>query len=176
MCFHAYQTQSNNWSTQKVDTSFQSKHIFKRESRTIWHLLSPYLHRPPTPLVIVYPFSLKPLSYMLYLNKLCNALKSLQMCTMWCWTEQFAYSWGWVLAPPVVCQLTVLTLCAKFQTTLFVCFSFSNKQSLEKKFICKLKDWLSNSIGPDEMAHYEPSHLDLCCLQNLNNRLWQWKS
>ena len=24
---------------------------------------------------------------------------------------------------------------------------------------------MSNSIDPDETAHYEPSHLDLCCLQ-----------
>ena len=24
---------------------------------------------------------------------------------------------------------------------------------------------MSNSIDPDEKAHYEPSHLDLCCLQ-----------
>ena len=24
---------------------------------------------------------------------------------------------------------------------------------------------MPNSIDPDEMAHYEPSHLDLCCLQ-----------
>ena len=25
---------------------------------------------------------------------------------------------------------------------------------------------MSNSVDPDETAHYEPSHLDLCCLQN----------
>ena len=24
---------------------------------------------------------------------------------------------------------------------------------------------MSNSVDPDEMAHYEPSHLDLRCLQ-----------
>ena len=24
---------------------------------------------------------------------------------------------------------------------------------------------MSNSVDPDEMAHYEPSHLDLHCLQ-----------
>ena len=23
---------------------------------------------------------------------------------------------------------------------------------------------MSNSVDPDETAHYEPSHLDLCCL------------
>ena len=26
---------------------------------------------------------------------------------------------------------------------------------------------MSNSIDPDEMAHYELSHLDLCCLLSL---------
>ena len=25
---------------------------------------------------------------------------------------------------------------------------------------------MSNSVDPDETAHDEPSHLDLCCLQN----------
>ena len=29
----------------------------------------------------------------------------------------------------------------------------------------KLNDWTSNSVDLDETAHYEPSHLDLCCLQ-----------
>ena len=24
---------------------------------------------------------------------------------------------------------------------------------------------MSNSVDPDEMAYYEPSYLDLCCLQ-----------
>ena len=24
---------------------------------------------------------------------------------------------------------------------------------------------MSNSVDPDETAHYEPSHLDLCCLR-----------
>ena len=28
---------------------------------------------------------------------------------------------------------------------------------------------MSNSIDPDETAHCEPSHLDLCCLQKLIN-------
>ena len=26
---------------------------------------------------------------------------------------------------------------------------------------------MSNSVDPDETAHYEPSHLDLLCLQSL---------
>ena len=36
------------------------------------------------------------------------------------------------------------------------------------KFIHKeLKCWMSKSVDPDETAHYEPSHLDLRCLQKL---------
>ena len=35
---------------------------------------------------------------------------------------------------------------------------------------------MSNSVDPDETAHYEPSHLDLRCLQKAYYyRLWQWK-
>ena len=29
---------------------------------------------------------------------------------------------------------------------------------------------MTNSVDPDEMAHYEPSHLDLQCL----HRYWFW--
>ena len=43
--------------------------------------------------------------------------------------------------------------------TFVICFFF-NKISLGKTFICKLKDWMSNSVDPDET-----SHLDLYCLQ-----------
>ena len=36
---------------------------------------------------------------------------------------------------------------------------------------------MSNSVDPDEMAHYEPSHQDLCYLQKTYYyRQWQWKS
>ena len=35
---------------------------------------------------------------------------------------------------------------------------------LEGSLYVKLKDSMSNSMDPDEMAHYEPSHLDLRCL------------
>ena len=40
-----------------------------------------------------------------------------------------------------------------------------NNYQLEISLYVKLKDWMSNSIDPDETAHYEPSHLDLRCLQ-----------
>ena len=36
---------------------------------------------------------------------------------------------------------------------------------LERSLYVKLKDWMSNRVDPDETAHNEPSHLDLCCLQ-----------
>ena len=38
------------------------------------------------------------------------------------------------------------------------------KNRLERDLYVKLKDWLSNSVDPDETAHHEPSHLDICCL------------
>ena len=47
----------------------------------------------------------------------------------------------------------------------FFFFFFLTKYHLERCFYVKLKDWLSNSLDPDETAHYEPCHLDLCCLQ-----------
>ena len=36
---------------------------------------------------------------------------------------------------------------------------------MERSLYVKLKDCMPNSIDPDETAHYEPSHLDLRCLQ-----------
>ena len=36
---------------------------------------------------------------------------------------------------------------------------------MERNLYVKLEDCISNSIDPDETAHYEPSHLDLHCLQ-----------
>ena len=58
---------------------------------------------------------------------------------------------------------------AKFQTTYVVCFFrfslfFLTNYRLERSLYVKLKDWLSNSVHPDETAH-EPSHLDRCWLQ-----------
>ena len=45
-----------------------------------------------------------------------------------------------------------------------VCFFFLilTNYRLERRLYVKLKDWMSNSVDPDETAHY----LDLCCLQN----------
>ena len=31
-----------------------------------------------------------------------------------------------------------------------------------------MKNRVANSVDPDEMAHHEPSHLDLHCLQKYN--------
>ena len=53
---------------------------------------------------------------------------------------------------------------AKFQTTFVVCVFLTNYR-LEISLYIKLKDWMSNSVDPYETAHYEPSHLDLRCLE-----------
>ena len=39
-------------------------------------------------------------------------------------------------------------------------------------FQSKIKNRMANSVDTDEMAHYEPSHLDLHCLQ----RYLYWSS
>ena len=44
-------------------------------------------------------------------------------------------------------------------------FFFLTNCRLERSLFVKLKDWMSNSVDPDETAHYELSHLDLRCLQ-----------
>ena len=44
-------------------------------------------------------------------------------------------------------------------------FSLLTNYRLERSIYATLKDWISNSVDPDKMAHYELSHLDLCCLQ-----------
>ena len=36
---------------------------------------------------------------------------------------------------------------------------------MERNLYVNLKDRMSNSEDPDEMAHFEPSYLDLRCLQ-----------
>ena len=45
---------------------------------------------------------------------------------------------------------------------------------MSKSFVCKIsvqvfqaiyEDLRVNSVDLDEVAHYEPPHLDLCCLQ-----------
>ena len=54
---------------------------------------------------------------------------------------------------------------AKFQTTFVVCFSFFKKLSLEKKFIRKVERLNVKQHRSRWDGSYEPSHLDLCCLQ-----------
>ena len=46
----------------------------------------------------------------------------------------------------------VNTFGAKFQTT-FVCICILTNYRLERRLYVKLKDWMSNSIYPDETAH-----------------------
>ena len=61
----------------------------------------------------------------------------------------------------------ILLITVQYRLTLSVpdFFFFLNFQ-LEISLYVKLKDWMSNSVDPDETAHFEPSHLDLRCLQN----------
>ena len=43
---------------------------------------------------------------------------------------------------------------------------FSTFVCVQKGYQLKIKDRMSSSVDPDEMAHYEPSHQGLHCLQN----------
>ena len=38
---------------------------------------------------------------------------------------------------------------------------------LQNRDFRQVKTRLGNTVDPDEMVHYEPSHLDLHCLQNI---------
>ena len=42
----------------------------------------------------------------------------------------------------------------KFQTTVVVCFFILTNYRLERCLYVKLKDWMSNSVDPDETAHW----------------------
>ena len=57
-------------------------------------------------------------------------------------------------------MLSIKSFGAKFQTTLSSAFFILTNYHLERHLYVKLKDCMSNSVDPDEMAH-----LDLCCLQ-----------
>ena len=48
------------------------------------------------------------------------------------------------------------------------------KINLVQAIICK-KDYKANTVDPDEMAHYEPSHLGVQCLQIINCCDWLFK-
>ena len=83
-----------------------------------------------------------------------------------CMTEQRSlWSDRTCCAEVSLCLGIRLSLSAPFQTTLVVCYFCFNKLSISKTFISKVDHWMSNIVDPDEMAHYEPSHLDLRCLQ-----------
>ena len=42
---------------------------------------------------------------------------------------------------------------------------FNHLYCCKKGFQSKISNRMANSVDPDEMAHYKPSHLDLHCLQ-----------
>ena len=41
---------------------------------------------------------------------------------------------------------------------------FEHVHCLKKGFQFKVKNRMASNVDPDEMAHHEPSHLDLHCL------------
>ena len=57
-----------------------------------------------------------------------------------------------------------------FEVSIIVDRNLSKKNNKQTK---KKKNRMENSVDPDEMAHYEPSHLDLHCLQRYL-RLQNW--
>ena len=61
-------------------------------------------------------------------------------------------------------QVNINSFSAKFQTT-FVVFFFFNKLPLEKKLIRKVERLNVKQRRSRSDGSYEPSHLDLCCLQ-----------
>ena len=89
---------------------------------------------------------------------------------IWVWREMvgsYMYLIIIAIALNIVYMLHDVERTGEFQTTFVVCFfifCFTNSR-LERRLYAKLKNWMSNSVDPDETAHYEPSHLDLCCLQ-----------
>ena len=89
------------------------------------------------------------------------------------WSESSHMSEG---AVSDVAAHLINSFVAKFQTTFHttfvVCFFvvvvfFLTNYRFERNLYAglKLKDWMSNSVDPDETAHYETSHLYLCYLQ-----------
>ena len=58
---------------------------------------------------------------------------------------------------------------AKFQTTFVVCFSVLTNYRLKGSLYVKLKNWMSNSVDPDETAHL------MLFAKACYYRLWQWK-
>ena len=48
-----------------------------------------------------------------------------------------------------------------------------SEQLFKRGVSVKNKNWMANSVDPDEMAHYEPSHQDLHCLQKMGLQGWK---
>ena len=68
---------------------------------------------------------------------------------------------------------------AKFQSTFVVCFFVLTNYMyrLERRLYMyvKLKDWMSNSVDPDEMAHWAISSGSMLFAKAYYYCLWQWK-
>ena len=56
------------------------------------------------------------------------------------------------------------------------CFFFLTNYRLERRLYVKLKDWMSNSVDPNETAHWAVSSGSTLFAKAYYYRLWQWKS
>ena len=65
---------------------------------------------------------------------------------------------------------------AKVQRPFVVCFLILTNHCLERRLYVKLNDWMSNSVDPDEMAHWAISSGSMLFAKAYFFRLWQWKS
>ena len=61
---------------------------------------------------------------------------------------------------------------AKFQTTFVVCFFILTNYRLKRCLYVKLKDWMSNSVDPDETTHWAVSSGFMLFAKAYYYRLW----
>ena len=97
---------------------------------------------------------------------------------------------GWVASPPLLgsqgpsfnptryrIQLMTSTLWVpKFRWHLSSAFFIISNYRLERHLYVKLKDWMSNSLDPDETAHWAVSSGSMLFTKAYYYCLWQWKS
>ena len=63
-----------------------------------------------------------------------------------------------------------------FLLLLLLLFFILTNFRLERRLYVKLKDWMSNSVDPDETAHWAVSSGSMLFAKAYYYRLWQWKS
>ena len=78
--------------------------------------------------------------------------------------------------PPLKVSIPLNSFGAKFQITFVVCFFILTNYRLERSLYVNLKDWMSNSVDPDETAHWAVSSGSMLFAKAYYYRPWQWKS